>query len=335
MFTLKKMVFKGLNVFRYVRSAPKAYAILTYHQVANPNELVSGIEEETCVDHASFCRQMEYVAKSCLPISIDDMVNRIKAKIPPDGFYVAITFDDGHLSNFKVSLPVIKKFKLPATFFITSSFADQENVPWWDEWTYKIYKIDKVIHFKLGDYPASNYDLRNVDEKKRLLSVITNIMKCNPNMKNNISNILNQFLDNNSLPRFYMNWEEIKCLSRQEGVSIGAHSVTHRRFKETKSLLNDEILPSKEALEEKLEQSINFYAYPFGTKTELGECVYQDVERTGYLAAFTALEGFNCPGDNLFSLKRIHVVGGEPFKIFLTHLYMADLIGYLKNKNAK
>lgn len=48
------------------------------------------------------------------------------------GGTLSITFDDGYLDNFEVAAPILRKYKLPATFFIATGFIGTQCVPAWD-----------------------------------------------------------------------------------------------------------------------------------------------------------------------------------------------------------
>jgi peptidoglycan/xylan/chitin deacetylase (PgdA/CDA1 family) len=45
---------------------------------------------------------------------------------------VSITFDDGYLDNFEVAAPILRRLRMPATFFITSGFIGSQVVAPWD-----------------------------------------------------------------------------------------------------------------------------------------------------------------------------------------------------------
>mgnify|MGYP003945291843 CR=1 FL=1 len=45
---------------------------------------------------------------------------------------VAITFDDGYIDNFKIAKPILEKYDIPATFFVTSRPDQDEREYWWD-----------------------------------------------------------------------------------------------------------------------------------------------------------------------------------------------------------
>jgi peptidoglycan/xylan/chitin deacetylase (PgdA/CDA1 family) len=48
------------------------------------------------------------------------------------GGTLSITFDDGYRDNFEVAAPILRRYGLPATFFITTDFVDSDRVPAWD-----------------------------------------------------------------------------------------------------------------------------------------------------------------------------------------------------------
>ena len=48
------------------------------------------------------------------------------------GGTLSITFDDGYLDNAAVAVPILRRLKLPATFFVASAFLGTNLVPSWD-----------------------------------------------------------------------------------------------------------------------------------------------------------------------------------------------------------
>jgi peptidoglycan/xylan/chitin deacetylase (PgdA/CDA1 family) len=48
------------------------------------------------------------------------------------GGTLSITFDDGYLDNFQVAAPILQKYRLPATFFVTTGFLGSSIVAPWD-----------------------------------------------------------------------------------------------------------------------------------------------------------------------------------------------------------
>lgn len=99
-------------------------------------------------------------------ISLKDMINTIQGndKLPPNA--VVIATDDGYESNYKIAYPILKKFNIPATIFIITSWienyapSDFEFNPMGPDQVKEMYKsglIDIQSHsFKGHDYIERN-----------------------------------------------------------------------------------------------------------------------------------------------------------------------------------
>jgi peptidoglycan/xylan/chitin deacetylase (PgdA/CDA1 family) len=66
---------------------------------------------------AAFEEQLQLYTKYCQVISLDDFY---KGAADPDRLSVCLSFDDGFANNHKYVLPLLEKYKVPATFFITA-----------------------------------------------------------------------------------------------------------------------------------------------------------------------------------------------------------------------
>jgi peptidoglycan/xylan/chitin deacetylase (PgdA/CDA1 family) len=65
------------------------------------------------------------------PLPLRTLVRDLERGLPPQ-LGLAITFDDGYRDNHDNALPILKKYGLPATFFVTTQFIGTDVVPWWD-----------------------------------------------------------------------------------------------------------------------------------------------------------------------------------------------------------
>ena len=64
-------------------------------------------------------------------LSLSEQVTRCSAGKGAGGT-LSITFDDGYLDNFEVAAPILRKFNLPATFFVTTGFIGTSSPVAWD-----------------------------------------------------------------------------------------------------------------------------------------------------------------------------------------------------------
>src|SRR4029079_10816999 len=58
--------------------------------------------------------------------------NVFEKRLNPERFSVCLTFDDGFANNYKNVLPLLEKYEVPATFFITSITESGYNFLWND-----------------------------------------------------------------------------------------------------------------------------------------------------------------------------------------------------------
>lgn len=95
------------------------------------------------------------------------------------------------------------------------------------------------------------------------------------------------------------------------GVLIGSHTCTHPKLNEIssdKKMLHDELLLSKQTLEEQLYKPINHFAYPYGL---YNDDVISMLKQVGYRTACSTRSGFNRLEINPLLLRRIEVYGND------------------------
>lgn len=128
-----------------------------------------------------------------------------------------------------------------------------------------------------------------------------------------------------SKSKHFLTWEELSDLA-QNGVEIGSHSQTHPILTVQKATESDEnyqkrivkeVAGSKKLLEEHLNKSVRFFAYPYGAYDDL---IMSEVQKAGYLAAVTVNPGPGAGGTNPFSINRRIIVQKTTDGEFLAEL---------------
>lgn len=104
---------------------PSNLPIIYYHSVGpvNPN----WNRNYLTLDLAFFEDQLKYFSKHFKVISLDDYYNIVNGLSEPIPNALVITFDDGYLDNWIWAYPLIKKYGLKATIFVSPEYVDQKN----------------------------------------------------------------------------------------------------------------------------------------------------------------------------------------------------------------
>jgi len=89
-----------------------------------------------------FENQMQYLSKVYNPISLERMAQYIQNCTSLPSKAIAVTFDDGYRDNYENAYPILKKYHIPATVFLTTGFIGTGEIPRWDK---EYYTADKAL----------------------------------------------------------------------------------------------------------------------------------------------------------------------------------------------
>jgi|TARA_B100000959_G_scaffold284060_1_gene354588 peptidoglycan/xylan/chitin deacetylase (PgdA/CDA1 family) len=106
----------------------------------------------------------------------------------------------------------------------------------------------------------------------------------------------------------YLSWSEAERLAHSSRFSIGSHSVSHRNLKRLDEPdVRDEIFVSKQKLEERLQEPIEYFAIPFGSYGAFDGRTRRLLQSAGFVAAFSTIAGVNSHRSDLFALRRTRI----------------------------
>jgi peptidoglycan/xylan/chitin deacetylase (PgdA/CDA1 family) len=91
--------------------------ILMYHRVRDTAQA-----DQLSVGTARFEEHMRSLAQSHRVLSLHAICGEIAAG--PERHAVAVTFDDGYTDNLVHALPVLERYRIPATIFVVAEFCD-------------------------------------------------------------------------------------------------------------------------------------------------------------------------------------------------------------------
>lgn len=279
--------FGSLSMTRRVmnRFRGKA-AIFTYHRVLPLSEVNvhNSPNRGLIVTVERFEEQICHLSEKYRVISMDELPNHLTDS---SEFAVVVTFDDGYKDNLTYALPVLKKYRVPATIYIPTRFPDGNCQMWW----YELEELCNQFNSILFTLHAKDYFFRTQDtaQKNYCFRKIHKIMQSLPeNEQNDLMSIIRQGRMQINYKDLCLTWEEIQKFDRESLITIGAHTHSHVNMKQLSiDEVGKEILTNKLLLEEKLGHTIEHFAYPYGTSNEAGIREYSAVATYGFKTAVT------------------------------------------------
>lgn len=244
------------------------------------------------------------------PLSMNDVLQCSKGiRSWPERPY-AITFDDGFENNYLIAAPILEEMKIPATFYVTTSFIEENASSWIDQIEYAVEKRENV-QLDLSEIGAKK-DYRTREEKISLLALIRQRIKFNPQIDpyNFASKVLKQLqIDQPGCDKDLdqkMSWVQIQALENHPLFTIGGHGHTHRilSYLDEKAL-NSELDQTFQLLKRNLKKDLIHFSYPEGLKFCYSDVVIKALRSRGIQCCPSAEEGINTFEDDLFQLKRV------------------------------
>jgi peptidoglycan/xylan/chitin deacetylase (PgdA/CDA1 family) len=294
---------------------------------------------ELAVSPRNFEEQMKVLKKFGKPVQLQEMGKKVNS-FSFGSKQIAVTFDDGYADNFYNAKPILERYEIPATFFITTGMIDTNEEYWWDELEKTILQAEHLPeHFKMtinnndhfwtinpditkethnysfDDAPIPNGSLITRNQLYFILWAILTHLSFEEKRA-----VLSRILlwAGQPIPRRIshkiMSKEELLELSRVKLFEIGSHTQHHPML----SYLNtedqrNEIQESKIFLEKTLDRPIESFSYPHGAYTS--ETV-KIVEELGFKASCTVTARQVSRNDSPLQLPRFAVLNwnGQEFE---------------------
>lgn len=111
--SIKRFLAQTKKAFVHNKDKPIS-AILNYHSIHPAHEFGTKPEE--------FWQQMEYLKSNFDVVSLLDFYELRKTKRNLPDKLVMVTFDDGYEDNYEYAFPILNKFGIKATVFVTTGF---------------------------------------------------------------------------------------------------------------------------------------------------------------------------------------------------------------------
>ncbi len=273
-------------------------SILTYHGILPGHDYMRPLEPTL----ATFDWHMELLSRYFNPLSLSEALSRMRYGELPERA-VCITFDDGYANNVVQALPVLKRWRVPATVFIATNFLNGGRM--WNDSVLEALRVVDDTKFDLQELGLDVYDIDGL-HKRRVAAeaIIREIKHWPPEKRSQAVEMIESRVG--SLPcDLMMTDQQVRELS-ENGVEIGAHTKSHPILSTlSQDESKQEILGSKTYLEALLGQKVRHFAYPNGRPGIDYSIEHRDmVEAAGFESAVSTHWGVASKTSDRWQLPR-------------------------------
>lgn len=280
--------------------APARLVILRYHSVReDPAKLDAYIPSSITHSTSAFRAQVEYVARTCQPVTLDHVPEFIAGTRPIPKRAVAITFDDGYRDNYEIAAPILEEHGIRGVFYIATSSV--EGRPLWFV-RLRYWMIQAKISWP--EFLKASGSCASLTEPER-------------------EKVIDQLDHTGSVSQtFTMTWAQARDL-QSRGHVLGSHTVNHPNVaKVPRNEMRIELEESRKRLEFELAKPILHFSYPNPILSpHWTEETVEASRKAGYSTAVTSDDGCVVRGTEVLALPR-QSAGGK-FEEFVWNLEMA------------
>ncbi len=309
----ENLIKRFVVIMQYLNKlSDDSFVIFLFHGVIRENiyDVRNYTGKHLLVDE--FASLMSSLKSSGKAVSMQEIAESADKNILPNKAF-AITFDDGFENNYSIAADILDELRIPATFYITSNFIENNLMSWIDriEQAIEISAFDETVSFN-----NSKHKLSSRADKIEFLDTVRKTVKSKPNIY--ADRLVEDIYGQLDLPLIYssddpidnkMSWSQVKELSQNELFTIGGHTHNHKIM----SFLSDdelffEIDTCMSMIQDRVSVSVEHYSYPEGMSNCYNNKVKQALKKRGIICCPTAIYGINNNKSDLFELRRLTVI---------------------------
>jgi len=292
----------GRRLPRLRKVTDSKFVILCYHRIG-----IGGVPLFNGVPPEVFETQMRYLRQRRRVISLGELCRALE-RPQSTSQAVAITFDDGYRDMYAHAFPILRKYQLPATIFLTAGCIETGEVPWHDRifLALKVFPGDEIE--LVLDRPR-RFSLPTLEARLEVAAGIVRLLRrlSDEHRQECCAQIEKQVrLPKEELSGRMLTWEHVREM-QQAGIGFGSHTVTHPVMSRlAPSEMERELLESKQIIEQQLGSAVRDFAFPFGQPADCGN-IDAALGRCGYRSAATTVWGINRPATSPYCLRRVQI----------------------------
>lgn len=294
---------------------PNQFVVFLLHGVVQKSGYRIRNYNRKHIEESYFEEVIDDLVSNGTAVSLDDYIESLSGVVSLPRKPFSITFDDGFENNFSIAAPILRNYRVPTTFYLTSDFIDFNTMSWID----KIELCLENFRPKEINLPWTQKTslLSNFSSEKNFLNMIRKKVKGDFRFVPNdlVESIYEQC--KKPIPTsskdpldLKMNWNQVEELSKDSLFTIGGHTKTHSILSYLDSRrMKDEIDSSINTIINKTNiDKVSHFSYPEGFAGSFNDETISLLKSRGIICSPSAIEGTNSLNDDPFRLKRIFIL---------------------------
>lgn len=225
-------------------------------------------------------------------LSLDEAAVRLKTGGSRP--FACFTLDDGYRDNRDHALPIFRRYGVPFTIYVPSAFADGTGELWWLTLERTLAKAAAVEIDMDGE--ARRFETRTADEKQAVFDAIYWWLRAIPEREARAAVAALAAAHGidplDACREEVMSWEELRALSRDPLVTIGAHTTGHFALsKLSREEARTQIADNVARIEAEIGKPCRHFSYPYGCEKSAGEREFALCRELGLATAVTTRKG--------------------------------------------
>lgn len=257
-----------------------------------------------------FEQEMRFVARHHKVVSLSGMLDHLESGSREPVF--TITFDDGYRDNYENAFPILQRYGLPATIFLTTGSIDAGEPLWFEQLAQAVKKTAREFVDVEIDLPRRFWmrtEAERVDSNNAIFRLLRGL--ADTERRQWLTEILRQLAagDDGARNGKMLTWDQVRVM-KAHGIDFGGHTVTHPFLsKMRREQAAWEVSECKRRIEQELQAPVYDFAYPNGREEDIGEGNKELIRSAGYRAAVTTIWGMNYRSTDPLELRR-----GQPWE---------------------
>ncbi len=251
-----------------------------------------------------FEQEMRHLARHYKVVPMPELIRHLEDGPPQP--VVAVTFDDGYRDNYENAFPILRRYGLPATVFLTTGTMDRDEPIWFEQLAQAVKNTSRE-HIDLEIDIPRRFLLRTQVERLETNNGIFAVLRDQPDVERRewLPRICEQLgVDDGERRSKMLTWDQVRTMSAG-GIHFGGHTVTHPFLSRlTRDNALWEASECKRRIEYELQLPVECFAYPNGREQDVGPWGGEVIRAAGYRAAVTTIWGMNYGSTDSMLLRR-------------------------------